>query len=324
MSSQPLEARVVPVRLCGYVPHCLLVDCSSWMNPLHLGRSMYSAPSTKAHCWNSKDLHNSSQCSTCSLPAKFTDCRQTKDFMDHLLHICHQGLDTNPRSAINLQYGIFWSSVNAIQLKRYGCRCPCCIFAALKMDTSEIVRIYGTPRVLVLSGSGYVENQTIDRPPCGDDIDHLTGHRACVCASNVVSHRRLLLSPSFTPSVHGNSPQPQISWSCCDCCSCVCVTSNHRNLSEPNSVQMYGAASDNTLPWNLCAHWAGKHTIACAHPRACGPSFLSPTKGSASVFHGARQTLFDNLFMGWNKKTTCARWDDRDLMFAQGERERWK
>lgn len=61
MSLQPLEARVVPVRLCGYFPHCLLVDCSSWMNPLHLWSSMYGAPSTKTHCLNSKDLHNSSQ-----------------------------------------------------------------------------------------------------------------------------------------------------------------------------------------------------------------------------------------------------------------------
>lgn len=71
-------------------------------------------------------------------------------------HIYHQGLDTNPRLAINLLYGIFWSSVNAIRLKRYGWRCPCCISAALKMDASEIVRINVTPRVLVFSGSGYV------------------------------------------------------------------------------------------------------------------------------------------------------------------------
>lgn len=270
------------------------------------------------------------------LPAKFTDCRQSKAFMDHLPHIHHQGLDTNPQRAINLLCGIFWSPSL--------CKCQPAeevwpVVAVLNIRSAEdgykgdhvdlcdspwvCFRVIGlcafppSRRARLLIGLLVATTLTIRQ-----DIVHMCA-RACVCASDLISHRRLPLSPSFTPSVHGNSRQPQISFSCCNCCSCVCVKSNHWNLSEPNSVQMYRAASDNTLPWNLCADWTGKHTIACAHPRACGPSFLSPTKGSASVFHGARQTLFDNLFIGWNKKTTCAWRDDRDLMFVEGEeRER--
>lgn len=141
--------------------------------------------------------------------------------------------------------------------------------------------------------------------------------RVCVCTSDVVSHRMLLLSPSFTPSVHGYSRRPQISFSCL----CVCVKSNRGNLSEPNSVQMYRAECDNTLPWHLSTGWTSKHTIACALPRACSCSFLSPTKACASVSHGERQPRFDNLFMGWKKKTICAWWDDRDLMFVEGATE---
>lgn len=139
----------------------------------------------------------------------------------------------------------------------------------------------------------------------------------CACTSDVVSHRMLLLSPSFTPSVHGYSRRPQISFSCL----CVCVKSNRGNLSEPNSVQMYRAECDNTLPWHLSTGWTSKHTIACALPRACSCSFLSPTKACASVSHGERQPRFDNLFMGWKKKTICAWWDDRDLMFVEGATE---
>lgn len=322
MSLQALEARVVPVRLCGYFPHCLLVDCSSWMNLLHLWSSMYCMVphQPKPIVWIQKI------CTTAqSIP--LARCLQNlpiaikPDLMDHLLHIYHQGLHTNPQLAINLLYGIFWGSVNAIQLAvsvlhicsaedgykwdwEDLCGSTCVGFLRLGLCASP-----RSSRARLLIGHLVATTLTI-----WQNIVHMP-----VCTSNVISHRRLLLSPSFTPSVHGNSRRPQISRSCC---SCVCAKSNHWNLSEPNSVQMYRAASDNTLPWNLCADRTGKHTIARAHPRACGPLFLSPTKGSASVFHGARQTLFDNLFMGWNKKTTCAWWDDSDLMFAQGERER--
>ena len=93
---------------------------------------------------------------------------------------------------------------------------------------------------------------------------YVCGVRACVtllvterCSFSCPSHHPLKL----TPIDHRYALAPATAAAECVCvrvCVCLCATSNHGNLWEPNSVQMYGAPSDNTLPKSL--HWMNKDT----------------------------------------------------------------
>lgn len=276
-----------------------------------------------------KDLHKWSMfsslavCNIYRLPSNI-------EFMDHLLHIHHQSLDTNPWPAKKICGMIYFaalSSVNPKQLKRYGWLSPCCVSAVQKMNTSETGRIYVTPRVCFLRKPALFFPSEQEGPSYWSAslwLHHWLSDRIsyvcvclCVCAHThaqlmlLVTERCSFRRPShllFTVTpVHHKSP-----WA-----ACVFVS----NLITATFQSPTQSRCDNTLPWNLSTGWTREHTIACAHPRACGRSFLSPTKACASVFHGARQPLFDNLFMGWKKKTTCAWWDDRDFMFVEGATE---
>lgn len=136
--------------------------------------------------------------------------------MDHLLHIHHQSLGTN--KPCGMIY-VFCSpelckSQPAEEIRQtVSVLCICsaedeCEWDGVDLCDSMCVFSQETGFVLSLrAGRGHL----IDRPPCGYTIEHLREFHACVSVcvctrtSDVVSYRMLLLSPSFTPPVHGYS-----------------------------------------------------------------------------------------------------------------------
>ena len=130
-------------------------------------------------------------------------------------------------------------------------------------------------------------------PPCGYAIEYMAKYHARVCVfvfartADDVSNRTLLLSPSFTPSVHGYSR-----WAVA-----ACVKSDHGNLSEPDPVQIYRAPGTDPPKFQ---HRLTKEAHNSVYTPTCMWALISVQQRLVPVFSMEQDSL-SLIIYSWGK-----------------------